>query len=83
MVVTRPFLSGNYRTVYAPTDIKMIRTMLKMLRMKRGEVLYDLGSGDGRILIEAAKRYHTRGVGVELDTDLFLSPTCSSKRTIC
>ena len=71
MAVTRPLLSGNYHTVYAPTDIEIIKTMLKMLKLKRGEVLYDFGSGDGRILIEAAKRYGTIGVGIELDTDLF------------
>src|SRR5690606_2492800 len=41
--------------------------MLELANVGPRDVLYDLGSGDGRIVIEAAKRYGTRGVGVDLD----------------
>ena len=44
--------------------------MLEMAQVKSGDVIYDLGSGDGRILIQAAKRYGVKGVGVEIDADL-------------
>src|SRR5881398_289604 len=44
--------------------------MLEMAQMKSGDVIYDLGSGDGRIIIQAAKRYGVRGVGIEIDPDL-------------
>jgi ubiquinone/menaquinone biosynthesis C-methylase UbiE len=43
--------------------------MLKMADVKNGDVLYDLGSGDGRIPITAAKKFGTRGVGIDLDPD--------------
>ena len=44
--------------------------MLDLARVGRGDVLYDLGSGDGRIPIAAAKRYGIRAVGIELDARL-------------
>ena len=44
--------------------------MLKLAKTTAGDVVYDLGSGDGRIVIRAAKNFGARGVGVELDTDL-------------
>jgi ribosomal protein L11 methylase PrmA len=43
--------------------------MLKVARVGKNDVLYDLGSGDGRIPITAAKRFGTRGVGVDIDPD--------------
>ena len=44
--------------------------MLEMARVQRGDVIYDLGSGDGRIIIRAALKYGVRGVGIEIDPDL-------------
>ena len=44
--------------------------MLELAEVKKGDVVYDLGSGDGRIVIRAAKKYGARGVGVEIDPDL-------------
>lgn len=44
--------------------------MLAMARLKTGDVIYDLGSGDGRIVIQAAKRYGVKGVGIEIDPAL-------------
>jgi ribosomal protein L11 methylase PrmA len=41
--------------------------MLQMGQVKAGDVLYDLGCGDGRIVIAAAKRFGTRGVGIDID----------------
>ncbi len=55
---------------FVPTPPEVIDRMLEMARVKREDVIYDLGSGDGRILIQAAKRYGTKGVGVEIDPDL-------------
>lgn len=51
--------------VPAPKD--KISKMLKMLKIKPNEVVYDLGSGDGRILIWAAQEFGAHGVGVEID----------------
>jgi len=41
-----------------------------MAQVKSGDVIYDIGSGDGRIIIQAAKKYGVRGVGIEIDPDL-------------
>jgi predicted O-methyltransferase YrrM len=52
---------------YVPTHMAVVDEMLKMAEVKGDDVLYDLGSGDGRIPIEAAKRFGTRGVGIDLN----------------
>jgi cyclopropane fatty-acyl-phospholipid synthase-like methyltransferase len=44
--------------------------MLQLARVKSTDVIYDLGSGDGRIVIQAAKRYGVKGVGIEIDPEL-------------
>jgi len=44
--------------------------MLEMAEVKKVDVVYDLGSGDGRIVIRAAKKYGARGVGIEIDRPL-------------
>jgi len=51
---------------------EVIDRMLEMARVKSGDLIYDIGSGDGAILIRAAKRYGVRGVGIEIDEDLVL-----------
>ncbi|MCF7221436.1 SAM-dependent methyltransferase [Marilutibacter chinensis] len=52
--------------VYVPTPQPVVDAMLEMAEVGPDDVLYDLGSGDGRIPITAAKRWGTRGVGVEI-----------------
>jgi tRNA1(Val) A37 N6-methylase TrmN6 len=47
--------------------------MLQLGELKAGEKMFDLGSGDGRIVIMAAQRFHAEAVGVELDKDLWKS----------
>lgn len=54
---------------YVPTDDRVVATMLRLAGVGKGDVLYDLGSGDGRIVIAAARRFGARGVGVEIDPD--------------
>jgi SAM-dependent methyltransferase len=55
---------------FAPTRQAVANAMLKLARVGRGDVVYDLGSGDGRIVILAAQKYGARGVGVEIDPPL-------------
>ena len=50
-----------------PLSKKNISRIIKFANIKSGEVIYDLGSGDGRILIAAAKQSCARGIGVEID----------------
>lgn len=52
---------------WVPAPKEKIIKMLKMTKIKKGEVIYDLGSGDGRILILAAQHYGAKGVGIEID----------------
>ena len=52
---------------WVPSRRPAVRKMLALAGLKPGEMIYDLGSGDGRLLIAAARRYRVRGVGVEID----------------
>ena len=55
---------------YVPTSNRVADAMLRLAKTTAADVVYDLGSGDGRIVIAAAKKFGARGVGVELDGDL-------------
>jgi SAM-dependent methyltransferase len=52
---------------YVPTPLPVVERMLALARVGRDDVVYDLGSGDGRIPIIAAQRYGARGVGIEIN----------------
>jgi SAM-dependent methyltransferase len=55
---------------FVPTPNGVVDAMLDLADTTERDVVYDLGSGDGRIVIEAARKYGARAVGVELDADL-------------
>jgi len=55
---------------YEPTPYSTVRAMLKLADVGSNDVVYDLGSGDGRIVVTAAKEFGARGVGVEIDPAL-------------
>lgn len=55
---------------YVPTPPDVVEAMLTLARITAPDVVYDLGSGDGRIVITAARKYGARGVGIELDRQL-------------
>ncbi len=52
---------------WIPTRHKTVHRMLELAQIKPGELVYDLGSGDGRIIIEAAQSFGARAVGIEID----------------
>lgn len=52
---------------YVPTPQSVVDAMLELAHVTSADVVYDLGSGDGRIPITAAQRYGARGVGIEID----------------
>ena len=54
---------------YVPTPKDIVRQMLQLASLRRGETLFDLGAGDGRIVIEAVRRFGARAVGVEIDPE--------------
>ncbi len=56
--------------IYVPTPPEVVDAMLKVADVRRGDVLYDLGSGDGRIPITAAQKYNvTRATGIEINPE--------------
>lgn len=55
---------------FVPTPQDIVERMLDLAQVKKGDVVYDLGSGDGRIVITAAKKYGVKAVGFEIDPDL-------------
>ena len=54
---------------YEPTTYEIAQEMLRMADVRKDDLVYDLGCGDGRIVIMAAKERGARGVGVDLDPD--------------
>jgi hypothetical protein len=62
--------------VWAPTEDSMLVRMLEMAHITPADTLYDLGSGDGKIPIAAAKRFGARAVGVEYDAGLVKHARC-------
>lgn len=56
---------------YVPTPLPVVMTMLELAQITGHDVVYDLGSGDGRIVIMAAQKFGAQAVGVELDEKLY------------
>jgi SAM-dependent methyltransferase len=56
--------------VFVPTPPDVVVRMLELANVKKEDLVYDLGSGDGRVVIEAAKKYRCKAVGVEIEADL-------------
>ncbi len=60
---------------YYPTPETIVDKMLQLGGLKAGEKMFDLGSGDGRIVIMAAQKFHADATGVEFDKDLWRQST--------
>jgi hypothetical protein len=65
--------------VFVPTPQDVVEEMLKLAGVKKADVVYDLGCGDGRILVTAARKYGCRAVGYELDRRLVEQARASAK----
>ncbi|HQO01174.1 MAG TPA: class I SAM-dependent methyltransferase [Spirochaetota bacterium] len=55
--------------VWVPTPQEVVNKMLEMAQVKQGDVLYDLGCGDGRIVVTAAKQYGVKAFGFDIDPE--------------
>jgi ribosomal protein L11 methylase PrmA len=53
--------------IYVPTPEEVVEAMLQVANVTKNDIVYDLGSGDGRIPVTAAKKYGARGVGIDID----------------
>lgn len=76
------FRSAQAQTIsgYEPTPPEIVDKMLEFAETHAGDVLYDLGCGDGRIVIHAARRYGIRAVGIELDSALLAQARDAARR---
>jgi cyclopropane fatty-acyl-phospholipid synthase-like methyltransferase len=59
----------NLDVAYVPTPKDIVRRMLRLAGLRRGETVFDLGAGDGRILIEAVRAFGAQATGVEADPE--------------
>jgi tRNA G37 N-methylase Trm5 len=66
--------------IYVPTPQEVVDKMLEVADVKKGDVLYDLGSGDGRIPVTAAKKFGVRGVGIDIDPDRIKEANANAKK---
>ncbi|HXH06311.1 MAG TPA: class I SAM-dependent methyltransferase [Vicinamibacterales bacterium] len=65
--------------VYVPTPHEVVDAMLKLAKVTSKDVVYDLGCGDGRIPIAAAKTYGARGVGIDIDPERIREANANAK----
>jgi ubiquinone/menaquinone biosynthesis C-methylase UbiE len=54
---------------YVPTTERAVEAMLELAKVTKNDVVYDLGCGDGRIVVTAAKKYGARGVGIDINPE--------------
>ena len=64
---------------WVPTPMVVVEKMLEMAKVDKDDILYDLGCGDGRIVILAAEKYGTRGVGIDIDPQRIREAIASAK----
>jgi len=69
-VAAQKFGTAENLAPYIPTPQIVVEKMLEAGRVKPGDMVYDLGSGDGRVVITAAQKFGARAVGVEILPDL-------------
>lgn len=73
MLVSAPLLAQQEEVrkdvPYVPTPPEVVETMLKLGEIKNTDILYDLGCGDGRIVVMAAQKFGARGTGVDIDPE--------------
>ena len=65
---------------FVPTPHEIVDAMLKLANVKKTDVVYDLGCGDGRIVIAAAQKFGARGVGIDIDPDRIREARENAKR---
>jgi len=78
--VARAQEEDQFDVPYVPTPDNVVEMMLKLANIQPGDVLYDLGSGDGRIVINAAKRFGIRGVGIDINPERIKEANENAKR---
>jgi precorrin-6B methylase 2 len=81
LVVSFPSFSQQQPDViFVPTPHDVVERMLQMAKVGPGDVLYDLGSGDGRIPIAAARKFGIRAVGIDIDPERIREANANAKQ---
>ena len=65
---------------FVPTPMPVVAKMLEMAQVNKDDILYDIGCGDGRIVIAAAKTYGARGVGIDIDPKLIAESEANAEK---
>jgi len=73
------YLETRGEAPWVPTPDEVIDTMLRLTRVGPNDIVYDLGCGDGRIVIAAAKNFGARGVGIEIEPELVAEARAAAK----
>ena len=71
---------GESLAPYVPTPYDVVNRMLELAEVTRDDVVYDLGCGDGRIVITAAERFGARGVGIDYDPERIAEANANAAR---
>jgi len=77
------FAQGTTRApdvIFVPTPQEVVDKMLELAKVGKGDVLYDLGSGDGRIAVTAAKRFGIRATGIDIDPERIWEAEVNAKK---
>ena len=76
----RPAASQTPDVIFVPTPQDVVEDMLRIANVQKGDVLYDLGSGDGRIAITAAKKYGVKATGIDIDPERIREATENARK---
>lgn len=79
LAIGRPMAQPASLAPYSPTPPDVVGRMLKLAGVGPRDVVYDLGCGDGRIVIEAARAFGARGVGIDIDPALIAQAQTNAK----
>ena len=79
MAQAKPAPLRSPDVIFVPTPSAIVEHMLATAKVSKSDVLYDLGCGDGRIVIEAAKRYGVRAVGIDIDPQRIAEANANAK----
>lgn len=77
---TTSALQAQSLAPYVPTPQDVVERMLELAGVTKQDVVYDLGCGDGRLVITAAKKYGARGVGVDIDPERVAESQANARR---
>jgi len=67
LILASVVLPAFWGGAWSPTPMRIVNQMLSMAQLKKGETLYDLGAGDGRVITTAVRKHPVKAVGVEID----------------